>query len=128
MYIFILVITPSVVPGCLTWVIDNNHLKLICRIQHSETSVSFKDGLGQEQAKCVFKDDALRCVPVNKLGNITFNSGTKEISLTLPATHKDFIDGQWTCSQREHEFTTKVTLQTGMFILILSLRFVLKRY
>ncbi|CAC5378537.1 unnamed protein product [Mytilus coruscus] len=108
------VITPSVVPGCLTWVIDNNHLKLICRIQNSESVVSFKDGLGQEQAKCVFKDDALRCVPVNKFGNIMFHSRTKEISLTLPAIHKDLIDGQWTCSQGEHEFKTNVTLEKGI--------------
>ncbi|XP_052065143.1 uncharacterized protein LOC127704944 isoform X2 [Mytilus californianus] len=108
------VITPSVVPGCLTWVIDNNHLKLICRIQNSESAVSFKDGLGQEQAKCVFKDDALRCVPVNKIGNIMFHSRTKEISLTLPAIHKDLIDGQWTCSQGEHEFKTNVTLEKGI--------------
>lgn len=124
LYAFILVITPSVVPGCLTWVIDNNHLKLICRIQNSKSVVLFKDGFGQKQAKCDFKDDTLGCVSFNKLGKITFNSVTKEISLTLPEIHKGFIDGQWTCSQGKHEFKTNVTLQKGMFISNLSLRLV----
>lgn len=98
---------------CLTWKIDDNALRLICRLNGSVKSVSLLDKFNKEQVVCSLNDSPFNCT-VSQDGLITVNISRYAAVFTISRTDAYTINGKWTCRQGRSMYTTQVSKSKGI--------------
>lgn len=97
---------------CLTWKIDLEKLRFICRIPNFSYAVSLFDSKGKLYVKCTFERYAQHCTPLVRNDSVVANFELNHVIFKTSGLHQD-MNGEWICEHNNKRHTTYVSLSKG---------------